>query len=80
MAVAISSPTSSAAASSHTTRQKSFSPETSKGRMAPALATMPVPITEAYQLGPKYLEVDRPGSGDERTSAATCSLLMALLC
>jgi hypothetical protein len=63
----------------HTTRQNCFSPGTSNGGLAPAFATIPVPITEAYQLGPRYLDLAASGCWDERTPAATRSLVMTLL-
>lgn len=41
------------AARIHMTKQKPFNPGTSNGRVARAFATMPVPITVAYQVAPK---------------------------
>ena len=42
-----------AAASAHTTVANVRSPGTRKGRSAPAMATMPVPMIDAYQFGPR---------------------------
>ena len=41
-----------AAASAHTTVANMCSPGTRNGRSAPATATMPVPMMDAYQFGP----------------------------
>ena len=46
------SPVSMAAASAHTAVANTRSPGTCSGRTAAALATMPVPMTEANQFGP----------------------------
>ena len=48
------STTNSAAATTHTTWEKPRNPGTCTGSVTPAVATMPVPITDANQLGPKF--------------------------
>src|SRR5215218_260113 len=40
-------------ATTHTSRENTCSPGTCTGNVTPAVATMPVPITDANQLGPK---------------------------
>ncbi len=52
-AIAMLSTSSQTAEASHTTSAKVRSPGTCTGSVAPAVATMPVPITEANQLGPR---------------------------
>ena len=47
------STSSQTAEATHTTSAKVRSPGTCTGSVAPAVATMPVPITEANQLGPR---------------------------
>ncbi len=49
------STTSSTVASTHTMWENPRRPGTCTGSVTPAVATMPVPITEANQLGPKFL-------------------------
>ncbi len=48
------STTSSTAANTQTTWANTCSPGMRTGSVTPAVATIPVPITEANQLGPKF--------------------------
>ena len=50
------------AASTHTTVANSRSPGHCTGRVAAAVATMPVPITEANQLGPRLAKASEARS------------------
>ncbi|GHE46905.1 hypothetical protein GCM10017778_33270 [Streptomyces vinaceus] len=51
--------------STQKTRLKVCSPGTRTGRATPALATMAVPITPAYQLGPRCrIRLTGSGEGD----------------
>src|SRR5271166_60091 len=56
--------TSSTAAITHTTSANARNPNTWTGRVAPAVATIPVPMTEANQLGPMLPSTSTRVRGD----------------
>ncbi len=60
--VAAETTSSSSPASTHTTWASTRTPGTVTGRVAAAVATMEVPMTEANQLGPMFATASRRSS------------------
>src|ERR1700694_4201477 len=78
-ATATSRTTNSTAASTHTTRANTCNPGTRTGKVAAAVATIPVPMTDANQLGPRLPSTWPGDCSDDSNQGRRVDVLPLLL-